>query len=270
MTAPTPLSACRRGGGHSKAPMTGKIFSGVRQKWLPLYTELRDAARQALGEFAERESSRGVVWERGAAFAEFSARKDCMIIAFMSSVPRPEWKAAKMLQTSAHRVVHYFEATDSKRFSWFIKRIAESEQLICAKPPRKRAGAEPNAAASPSSIDEYIAVFPDAVRKKLEQVRRAVHSTIPKAEEKISWKMPTFYQDGIIMQFAAFKNHLSIFPGPQAVAAFQNELGAYTTSKGAVQFPFDQPLPLDLIKRITRFRLEEQQKHNAQKAQKKR
>jgi uncharacterized protein YdhG (YjbR/CyaY superfamily) len=198
-----------------------------------------------------------------------------MIIVFMSPVPRPEWQAKKTLQTSAHRAAHYFEVTDSARFSWFIERIAESEQLICAKTAWKiNAGAESNAAdaatASPSSIDEYIALFPDAVQNKLEQIRRTVKHALPAADEKISWKMPSVYQDGIIMQFAAFKNHLSIFPGPRAVAAFQDELGAYGTSKGAVRFPLDQPLPLDLIKRITRFRLEEQQKHNAQKARKKR
>lgn len=256
--------------------MTGKVFAGVRQKWLPLYTELRDAARQALGEFAERESSHGILWERGAAFAEFSAKKDCMVIAFASPVPRPEWQAAKTLQTSAHRVVHYFEVTGSRRFSWFIKRIAEAEQLVCSRPPRKKSAPAESAAASsasplsPASIDEYIAVFSGDAQEKLQQIRRAVKSVLPAADEKISWKMPSFYQDGIIMQFAAFKNHVSIFPGPQAVAAFQDELGAYGTSKGAVRFALDQPLPLDLIKRITLFRLEEQQKYNAQKAKKKR
>jgi uncharacterized protein YdhG (YjbR/CyaY superfamily) len=253
--------------------MAGKVFTGVRQRWLPLYTELRDAAKRALGEFEERASSVKVVWARGAAFAEFFAKKDCLIIVFMSPVSRPEWQAAKTLQTSAHRVVHYFTVTDSKNFSWFIKHIAESEQLVCAeKAWKKSADAKANAAAPsrPVSIDEYIALFSGVTKKKLTQMRRAVKQTLPNAKEKISWKMPAFYQGGIIIQFAAFKKHVSIFPGPQAIAAFQDELSAYATSKGAVRFPLDQPLPVGLIRRITRFRLKEQQKHNAQKTKKKR
>jgi len=77
------------------------------------------------------------------------------------------------------------------------------------------------------------------------------------ASERISWRMPTFYLNGNLVQFAAFKDHISLFPGSEGVEAFEDELGDYKHSKGTIQFPYDEPLPVDLIARIVMFRVEQ-------------
>ncbi len=109
--------------------------------------------------------------------------------------------------------------------------------------------------ATPATIDAYIAAFPAAVQKRLQQVRRAVVAVAPEATPTISYRMPAFVLDGNRIYFAAFNNHIGLYPGPAAIVEFQDELAGYRTSKGAIQFPFDAPLPLPLIKKIVRFRL---------------
>jgi len=108
-----------------------------------------------------------------------------------------------------------------------------------------------------TSIDEYIATFPEEVQKKLQEVRAAIKAASPDAEEKISYKMPAFAQKGILVYFAAWKNHIGFYPISSGTQAFNQELSAYESSKGAVKFPLDQPMPLDLISRIVKFRLAE-------------
>lgn len=107
------------------------------------------------------------------------------------------------------------------------------------------------------SIDEYISACPEAVRQKLESLRTVIKSAAPEASEKISYQMPTFYLKGNLVHFAAHKNHIGFYPAPSGIQAFQRELSAYETSKGAVKFPLDQPLPLDLIRRMVEFRAAE-------------
>jgi uncharacterized protein YdhG (YjbR/CyaY superfamily) len=107
------------------------------------------------------------------------------------------------------------------------------------------------------SIDDYIKEFPEKIRKLLEQVRLTIRKAAPEATEKISYGMPTFYYNGNLVHFAAFKNHIGFFPTPSAIEAFQKELKGYKTSKGTVQFPLADPMPLKLIERVVKFRAKE-------------
>ncbi|MCU0372200.1 MAG: DUF1801 domain-containing protein [Ignavibacteria bacterium] len=107
------------------------------------------------------------------------------------------------------------------------------------------------------SIDEYIASFPEETVLLLEQIRKTIKQAAPLAEETISYSMPAFRQNGILVYFAAFKNHIGFFPAPSGKEAFGKELSVYKGGKGTVQFPLDKPLPLNLISRIVRFRVKE-------------
>jgi len=111
-----------------------------------------------------------------------------------------------------------------------------------------------------TTIDEYIAMFPKDVQEKLEAIRRVVREAAPQASEKISYQIPTFYQNGNLVHFAAFRDHISFFPTSSGVTAFKKELTKYKTARGTIQFPMSEPLPLDLIKRITAFRVKESKK----------
>lgn len=108
----------------------------------------------------------------------------------------------------------------------------------------------------PRNIDEYIAGFPADIRKRLEQVRTTIRKAAPEAEEAIKYRMPTFVLNGNLVHFAAFKNHIGFYPAPQGIEEFKEELSSYKGAKGSVQFPYDRPIPLDLISRIVKFRAE--------------
>lgn len=110
---------------------------------------------------------------------------------------------------------------------------------------------------APNTTDEYIASFPKKVQSVLEELRQAIREAAPNAKEVISYHMPAFKQKGILVWFAAFKNHIGFFPRASAIEAFKNKLAPYKTSKGTVRFPIDQPLPVDLIKEIVTFRVRE-------------
>jgi uncharacterized protein YdhG (YjbR/CyaY superfamily) len=116
-----------------------------------------------------------------------------------------------------------------------------------------------------TTIDEYIALFPADVQKKLKQMREAIHATAPAATEKIAYQMPTFYLNGNLVHFAAFKNHIGFYPVPSGIEAFKKDFSKYAQGKGSVQFPLDQPLPIALVKKVVRFRAAE----NLKKAKKK-
>ena len=107
------------------------------------------------------------------------------------------------------------------------------------------------------SIDEYIASFPQNIQSILQELRQAIHEAAPNAEETISYQMPAFKQNGVLVYFAAFKNHIGFFPTASGVEAFKDKLGAYKTSKGTIQFPLNQPMPLDLVKELVRFRVKQ-------------
>jgi len=118
-------------------------------------------------------------------------------------------------------------------------------------------GGEPTRWAPSSSVDEYIARFDPEVQEKLQSLRRVIREVAPDARETISYQMPTFVLHGNLVHFAAQKKHIGFYPTPSAIEAFQAELAGYKSSKGAVQFPLDQPLPLELIGRMVAFRVAE-------------
>jgi uncharacterized protein YdhG (YjbR/CyaY superfamily) len=120
-----------------------------------------------------------------------------------------------------------------------------------------------------NSIDEYIALFPEDIQKKLQDLRAVIKAAAPEAQEKISYQMPAFALKGNLVYFAAFKNHIGFYPAPRGIEAFKEELSAYKGAKGSVQFPLDQPLPFDLISRIVKFRVAENLKNAEIKAAKK-
>jgi uncharacterized protein YdhG (YjbR/CyaY superfamily) len=108
-----------------------------------------------------------------------------------------------------------------------------------------------------NNIDEYIARFPDEIRTKLIQIRTIIRKAAPEAEEVISYSMPAYKLHGILVYFAAFKNHIGFFPTSSGILAFREELSGYVGGKGTVRFPFDKPLPQDLIEEIVKFRVSE-------------
>jgi uncharacterized protein YdhG (YjbR/CyaY superfamily) len=108
-----------------------------------------------------------------------------------------------------------------------------------------------------TTIDEYIAGFPAEIQEKLHAIRQVIHETAPEATEKISYQMPTFFLNGNLVHFAAFKSHIGFYPAPTGLDAFKDEIAQYPHSKGAVQFPLDRPIPFDLVRRVVVFRREE-------------
>jgi uncharacterized protein YdhG (YjbR/CyaY superfamily) len=109
----------------------------------------------------------------------------------------------------------------------------------------------------PQNIDEYIAGFPESVRAILKEMRATIRKAAPQATEKISYQIPTFFLKGNLVHFGAFKDHISFFPTSSGIEKFKHELSVYEKSRGTVRFPMDQPIPLDLIAKIVRFRVQE-------------
>jgi len=109
----------------------------------------------------------------------------------------------------------------------------------------------------PKSIDEYISRFSPDVQHTLEELRMAIRKAAPEAEEKISYQMPTFALKGNLVHFAAFKNHIGFYPVPSGIEAFRKELAPFIKGKGTVQFPLNEPVPYDLVKKIVIFRTRE-------------
>jgi len=114
----------------------------------------------------------------------------------------------------------------------------------------------------PKNIDEYIAGFSDEVQIKLKALRQTIQKAAPGAEEVISYQMPAYKYHGVLVYFAAYKNHIGFYATPTGHAAFKKELSAYKEGKGSVQFPLDQELPLSLVSKIVKFRV----KQNLEKA----
>jgi uncharacterized protein YdhG (YjbR/CyaY superfamily) len=105
------------------------------------------------------------------------------------------------------------------------------------------------------SIDKYISSFPSKTQTKLKQIRKTIKATTPQATEKISYGMPTFYLNGNLVHFAGYKKHIGFYPTPSGIKEFEKEISKYKHSKGAVQFPLDENLPIRLIKEIVNFRV---------------
>lgn len=120
----------------------------------------------------------------------------------------------------------------------------------------------------PKTVDEYLAALPKEARATLEKIRKTVKAVAPKATEGISYQMPMYKQHGMLVGFAAFKDHCSFFPGAEPIAAHKDELKAYETSKGTIRFPIGQPLPAALVKKLVKTRLAENEAAFNKKAKK--
>ena len=111
---------------------------------------------------------------------------------------------------------------------------------------------------APTSISEYISAFPPAVKAILERIRKTVRTAVPDAQETISYRMPAFRLDGILLYFAAFKSHIGVYPPVSGDPALERALSPYAGPKGNLKFPLDQPIPYDLIARIATLRVTQQ------------
>jgi len=109
----------------------------------------------------------------------------------------------------------------------------------------------------PQTIDDYISGFNPDIQERLRILRTTIKKAAPAAEEKVSYGMPAFTLKGMLVYFAAHTKHIGFYPFTTAIATFREELSAFKTAKGTVQFPNDNPLPLELISEIIRFRVEE-------------
>ncbi|MCM3042233.1 DUF1801 domain-containing protein [Paenibacillus motobuensis] len=119
------------------------------------------------------------------------------------------------------------------------------------------------------SIDHYISTFPPDIQEILEAIRQVIREAAPDAVEKISYQMPTFAQQGNVVHFAAFKNHIGFYPAPSGIDEFEQELAPYKAGKGTIQFPLGKPIPYDLITKIVKFRVAENIAKAESKAKKK-
>ena len=108
-----------------------------------------------------------------------------------------------------------------------------------------------------SSVAEYFSWQSETIQEKLQSIRDTVSAVVPDAKEVISYHMPAFKTSEVLVYYAAMKNHIGFYPQSEAIVAFKKELAPYKTSKGAIQFPLDKPIPLDLIRDITIFRREQ-------------
>ena len=117
----------------------------------------------------------------------------------------------------------------------------------------------------PENIDEYITWFSKDVQRILEALRAAIRKAAPQAEEGISYQMPAFKLEGNLVYFAAYKNHIGFYPTSSGIRAFEKDLSGYKGARGSVQFPIDRPLPLALIGRIVKYRVQENLKKAASK-----
>lgn len=107
-----------------------------------------------------------------------------------------------------------------------------------------------------TTIDQYIAGYPDNVQQLLQTIRATIHQAAPQAQEAIKYGIPTFMHNGNLVHFGGYKNHIGFYPAPMGIEAFKEETKVYEAGKGTLQFPIDKPLPLDLISRIVKFRVE--------------
>ena len=114
----------------------------------------------------------------------------------------------------------------------------------------------------PKDVDEYISKFPDNIQVLLKEMRATIKEAAPEAAEVISYQMPAYKYRGMLIYFAAFKNHIGLYPRVSGIEAFKEELSVYKGAKGSVQFPLNKPLPLDLIARIVKFRVTENLKQS--------
>lgn len=121
---------------------------------------------------------------------------------------------------------------------------------------------------APADIDDYIDGFAPNVQKILQKIRKTIQKAAPGAEEAISYQIPTFKLNGNLIYFAGFQNHVSVYPAPRGAKEFKEELAVYEGGKGTVRFPLNEPIPYDLITRITKYRVQQNVEAAATRARK--
>jgi uncharacterized protein YdhG (YjbR/CyaY superfamily) len=109
----------------------------------------------------------------------------------------------------------------------------------------------------PATVDEYMVDLPTDVKKRMQQIRKAIKTAAPKADEVISYQMPGYKYFGMLVYFAAYKNHIGFYPGAGGVLEFYKKLSSFKSAKGSVQFPHDRPIPYDMISKIVKFRVKQ-------------
>ena len=129
--------------------------------------------------------------------------------------------------------------------------------IITASTLRAKEVRLPATSKQPQTVDEYIAALPSDARSALEQVRAAVRKAAPLAEERMSYRMPTFFQNGVVVHIGAFKQHIGLFPPVRGDATLEKALVKYVGEKGNLRFPLDEPMPLALITRIVKHRVKQ-------------
>ncbi len=122
---------------------------------------------------------------------------------------------------------------------------------------------------TPTTIDEYIANFPPDVQEILQKVRATIREAAPSAEETIKYQLPAFTLKGNLVYFGGFKKHVGFYPVPTGIEAYAEDLAPYKTGKGSIQFPYDKPIPYDLITKVVKFRIEENLRNAEAKKKKK-
>jgi len=122
---------------------------------------------------------------------------------------------------------------------------------------------------APTTIDEYIAGFPPDVQEILQKVRETIRKAAPNAEETIKYQLPTFTLKGNLVYFGGFKKHVGFYPVPTGIEAYAEDLAPYKTGKGSIQFPYDKPIPYDLITKVVKYRVEENLRNAETKKKKK-
>jgi uncharacterized protein YdhG (YjbR/CyaY superfamily) len=118
------------------------------------------------------------------------------------------------------------------------------------------------------TVDEYLAAVPEDARASLKKLRKMIKAAAPKAEELISYQIPMYKHHGMLVGFAAFKNHCSFFAGSKNIETFKDELKSYGTSKGTIRFPVDKPLPAALVKKMVKAHIAENEARSGRKAKK--
>jgi uncharacterized protein YdhG (YjbR/CyaY superfamily) len=119
------------------------------------------------------------------------------------------------------------------------------------------------ASMKPTSVEEYIAETPKDAQKRLREMRACLLKAAPGATESLKWSVPALSYKRILFTYAAFKNHISLFPTPAVIKAFAEELAEFKTSSSTIQFPLDKPLPVALIRKIALFRVKESEEKDA-------
>ena len=109
----------------------------------------------------------------------------------------------------------------------------------------------------PETVDQYIAAFPAEVKKRMQQLRKTIKAAAPNADEVISYQIPGYKYFGMLVYFAAYKNHIGFYPGAGGVLEFYEKLSSFKSAKGSVQFPNDRPIPYDVISKIVKFRVKQ-------------